>query len=61
MDIHLIAYYIGIAIVFFSHTIKIAVEPFAFGSMATQHNIINIVAAFLIAYYFLHSQKIIKF
>lgn len=56
----LVFYYIGISIVFFTHFIKLILEPFNFGSMATQHNIINLVASFLIAYYFLTKEKIIK-
>lgn len=48
---HLIAYYSGIAIVFFTHLFMI----FSSSSMKI-HAFINIIASFLIAYYFVDKE-----
>jgi len=55
MDFHLIAYYIGIAIVFVSH-IYIVVK-----SGMNAHAGINLLGASLIAYYFMNKEGFIKF
>lgn len=56
MDKHLLAYFIGIAIVFGSH-IMIAIQS----GGTNQHAIINIIAGLLIAYYFMNQQGYIQF
>ncbi len=55
MDRHLIAYYIGILVVFASH-IYMLVQPTAFDGDMKMHAIANIAAACLIAYHFMHTQ-----
>lgn len=56
MDKHLLAYFIGIAIVFGSH-IMMAIQSRG----TNKHAMINIVAACLIAYYFMNKQGYIQF
>ena len=56
MNIHLLSYFIGIAIVFFSHVYMLVKMP----SMRN-HSILNIVAAVCIAYYFMHREGYIRF
>ena len=58
MDLHLITYYIGIIIVFFSHIYVLFDKP---SNMMKQHSYINIFAALLIAYYFMHKEGFIHF
>jgi len=60
MDQHLVAYYIGIAIVFLSHGYNI-VEPTKPLFSMQIHNWLNLAAAFLIAYYFLFQEKYITY
>lgn len=60
MDRHLIAYYIGIAIVFITHIAPLVAPERPLTSMRV-HSILNLVAASLIAYHFMHSQGFIKF
>ena len=55
MNIHLIFYYIGIAIVFITHIYMLKVP-----SMRS-HAILNIVAASFIAYYFMNKEGYIMF
>jgi len=64
MNIHLIAYYIGIFVIFASHiyllfigTKREAIRP----KVMKQHSYINIVAGVLIAYYFMHKEHMIRF
>lgn len=59
MDFHLVCYYIGIAIVFISH-IFMLVNPLKEDAM-NSHAVVNIIAACLIAYYFMYKEKYIKF
>jgi hypothetical protein len=54
--IHLASYYIGIAIIFLTHMFMLVQMP----SMRT-HSIINLVAAVMIAYYFMAREKFIDF
>ena len=55
MDKHLIFYYIGIAIVFFTH-IQILM-----GNLSSTHALLNIFAGLCIAYYFMHKEGFIRF
>jgi hypothetical protein len=58
MDLHLLAYYIGILIVFASHIYMLMNKP---SKMMRNHCYINLVAAVLIAYYFMNKEKFIQF
>ena len=55
-DIHLISYYIGISIIFLTHAFMLVTMP----SMR-MHSIISLVAAVMIAYYFMFREKIINY
>ena len=59
MDLHLTAYYIGIFIVFASHLYVLS-KPGISPDMKI-HAYVNILAALLIAYYFMHKEGHIKF
>ena len=56
LEIHLISYYIGIAIIFLSHIYMIVKMP-----TMRIHAIINLIAAIMIAYYFMHREDFIQF
>jgi len=58
INIHLIAYYAGIVIVFFSHIYTLVNNP---TDMMKYHSYINIFAALLIAYYFMNKEEFISF
>jgi hypothetical protein len=58
MDFHLISYYIGIAIVFFSHIYTLFTNP---TDMMKHHSYANIFGACCIAYYFMNKEKYIDF
>ena len=60
MQIHLISYYVGIFIVFASH-IYVLLYPKQKLIGMKEHCYANILAAVLIAYYFMWREKIIKF
>lgn len=60
MDVHLISYYIGIFIVFFSQIFILLNNSISTG-MITFYAYLNIFGAFLIAYYFMNKEKIIQF
>lgn len=62
MEQHLLAYYIGILIVFCSHAYMLY-DPIQSAKLITmeQHCYVNILAACLIIYYFLFSTKQIDF
>jgi hypothetical protein len=74
MDSHLISYYIGIAIVFFSHLytllkflitdkdkdIKEIENKNCKDNIILAHSIVNIIGSFCIAYYFMNKEKIIN-
>jgi hypothetical protein len=60
MQIHLISYYIGIFIVFASHIFALLYPKQKLVGMKA-HSYANILAAVLIAYYFMWREKIIKF
>ena len=55
MDLHLLAYYIGISIVFATHVYLLV------GRRMTVHAGINLLGASLIAYYFMNKEGFIKF
>ena len=59
MNIHLISYYIGIFIVFFSqiYVLFANISP----KMISYYAYLNILGAFLIAYYFMNKEKFIYF
>ncbi len=57
MDQHLIAYYIGILIIFTSHIYLLLKD----GMDMKTHSYMNIFAAILIAYYFMNKENMIKF
>jgi hypothetical protein len=59
MDIHLVSYYIGIFIVFLSHIYVLMYNPPY--KMIVYNAYLNIVGAFLIAYYFMHKEGFILF
>lgn len=59
MDIHLLSYYIGIFIVFFSNIFLLMYSKSY--KIITYHAYLNIIGAFLIAYYFMNKEKFIKF
>ena len=56
VDVHLISYYIGISIVFLTHAFMLVQMP----SMR-MHSFINLLAAVMIAYYFMFREKFIGF
>ena len=60
MDGHLISYYIGIFIVFFSHLHMLVFPNKPLMSIA-HHVYANLLAAVLIAYYFMSKERFIKF
>lgn len=60
MEQHLTSYYFGIAIVFFSHAYMLYAPTKPLMTME-QHCYLNIAAALLIAYYFMHKEGFIKF
>ena len=60
MEQHLLAYFIGIFIVFASHTYMLY-KPDQPLMTIQQHCYINLLAAALIAYYFLHKETYIAF
>jgi hypothetical protein len=57
MNIHLLAYYIGIAIIFITHLYMLKDSKIDMRS----HAIINLVGGGLIAYYFMNREGFIKF
>lgn len=57
MTIHLISYFIGIFIVFASHVYVLLNKP---TKMMMYHSYANILAAMLIAYYFMNKEGYIK-
>lgn len=60
MEQHLLAYALGIFIVFGSHA-YILYKPTQQLMTMEQHCYINIIAALLIAYYFMYTEKYISF
>lgn len=58
MDQHLIAYYIGIFIMIATHIYLLTITK---ESIMVQHSYINLIAALLIAYYFLNKEGFIEF
>jgi hypothetical protein len=62
MDLHLISYYVGIFVVFASHIYLLTMSNNAVSSdMMQMHSYANIMAASLIAYYFMNKEGFIKF
>jgi len=58
MEQHLIAYYVGILIVFGSHVYMLSYPDKPLTTMA-QHAYLNIFGALLIAYYFMYKENFI--
>lgn len=58
MDLHLASYYVGILIVFATHVYMLVDKP---STTMMWHSIINLVAAFMIAYYFMNKEGFIQF
>ena len=56
MNVHLLSYFLGIAIIFLSHGYMLVKMP----SMRS-HSILNLFAASCIAYYFMHREGYIRF
>lgn len=59
MDQYLVSYYIGIFIVFFSHIYTLSKSGVNSSEMSI-HSIANLIAAALIAYYFVNKEKFFK-
>ena len=59
MEIHLLAYYIGIVIIFATHLRMLMAGGFN-ASMSMNHAVINLIAASLVAYYFMNKENMIK-
>jgi L-asparagine transporter-like permease len=57
MDLHLISYYIGIAIVFLTHIFMMVTTK---DHQMMIHSAVNIFAALCIAYYFMNKEKMIS-
>lgn len=60
MDRHLLAYFLGISIVILSHAYGL-LKPGRPPMSMKQHCYINLLAAALIAYYFMHAEAYISF
>lgn len=60
MEQHLLAYYIGILIIFGSHIYILMYPDMPIMNMTT-HSYANIFAAILIAYYFMYKESFIAF
>ena len=58
--IHLLFYYIGIAIIFLSHIYMLTMSTMT-TKVIRVHAIVNILAALFIAYYFMNREGFIKF
>jgi len=58
MDLHLIFYYIGISIVFATHIFMLLTPQ---NPQMKVHAVLNLIAAFSIAYYFMAKEKYITF
>lgn len=61
MDLHLISYYIGIFVVFASHIYLLTMKNVMSGDILQMHSYANLMAALLIAYYFMNKEGFIKF
>jgi hypothetical protein len=59
MELHLMAYYIGIIIIFATHLRMLMAGGFN-ANMTTSHAVINLIAGSLIAYYFMNKENMIK-
>ena len=57
MNLHLIAYYIGILVIFITHLLMLKSNSPDMRS----HAVVNLVAGSLIAYYFMHREGFIRF
>jgi hypothetical protein len=57
MDLHLVFYYIGIAIIFLSHIGML----FSKSAGARTHAAVNLFAGACIAYYFMNKERFIHF
>ena len=61
MDRHVAVYYVGISTVFFTHAYTLALPKSKPLTSMKVHAWVNIAAAIMIAYYFLHKEKVIRF
>lgn len=61
MDLHLISYYIGIFVVFASHIYLLTMKDVMTNDIMKVHSYANLMAALLIAYYFMNKEGFIKF
>jgi hypothetical protein len=59
MDSKLVSYYIGITIVILSHLYTLSKTGINSGEMSV-HSVANLIAAALIAYYFVNKEKFFK-
>lgn len=59
--VHLVFYFIGIAIVFLSHIYMLAMPSAINAKSMKVHAALNLFAALCIAYYFMNKENYIKF
>ncbi len=60
MDKHLIAYYVGILIIFITHIYMLADSQVVMMS-AKEHAVANLLAGAMVAYYFMNRERYINF
>jgi hypothetical protein len=61
MDKHIISYYVGIFVILSTHLYLLSIQNVMPAKDMHIHSYINLVAALMIAYYFLNKEKFIEF